>query len=308
MANIAPFTRPLVGQFRITELREDWVAGETDEDLIATLDNAEERCIVRLGADSNVQGWRLKRGEIVAVKGKRRYWADNEFIDLDSLQPLSEDLVDNGAALLPREQCPELARAALDRLVALNDTLEPPPLRDFLTRVLLDPAIGIPFMRARAAPQYHHAYPGGLLVHSTEMLTLAAKLAKRAEPSFPLASGIIQLGYLLHDLGKVDTTCESGFRLLGALVPHADQSLMRIGQHISWLSTKWPEGAAWLSAILSYCAKKPKDRPYNAWMGCQIVVFLDRMSVACEVGAGGVPFRLPDPPDYERPEASNDDC
>ncbi|MGC8473939.1 MAG: TatD family hydrolase, partial [Candidatus Dormibacteria bacterium] len=52
------------------------------------------------------------------------------------------------------------------------------PLSGFLRSVLLDPAIGLPFLRCRASVSHHHADVGGLLMHSTEMLDLAAEAGK----------------------------------------------------------------------------------------------------------------------------------
>jgi hypothetical protein len=280
MAKVYPLGIPFRAQFRVAALQEHRRPGELESDVTALLDNYEGRCTGLIPAESSVEIWNLAPGQVVFVKGKRRFVGDEDVADVESMYPLSADLVENGAAVLPLQDCPTIAHAALERLVSLNHTLDPPVLRDFLSRVLLDPAIGVPFMRSRAAARYHHAYPGGLLVHSTEMLDLAATMGRAVEPRSPHTVGIVQLGYLLHDLGKIDTVGEFGKSALANPVRHEAQTLILLGSHLGWLAAKWPEGARWLTAILKHCALPRKERPYDDWMGSQAVVFLDRLSVA----------------------------
>ena len=117
-------------------------------------------------------------------------------------------------------------------------------------------------------------------MHSTEMLDLAAHLAAQAEPQFRLAPGIVQLAYLLHDLGKIDTVGEMRATVSEKDVGHTLQTFVRLGAHLAWLEVQWPKGAKLLTSALGYCARSAKDRPHDAWMGAQAVIFLDRLSVA----------------------------
>jgi len=305
MARVMPFGAPCRGQYRLTAMDEGRWPGETENHVVATLDNWGERCSAVILPESDVKVWELREQQIVFVTGRRRKEGAQEIIDVQALYPLPVDLVENGALVLPGNECPPRAREALARLVRLNEEIDPPALRDFLTRVLLDPTIGVPFMQAPAACSYHHAYPGGLMVHSTEMLDWARVLGHIVEPGFPLAPSLVQMGYLLHDLGKVDTI--HGGPVLANAVQHEVQTFVRLGRHLAWLENQWPEGAQWLSVILGYCARSPKERRHDAWMGAQAVVFLDRLSTSRDCRGNRVPFRLPDPPGYEPKQEDRDD-
>ena len=56
---------------------------------------------------------------------------------------------------------------------------------------------------------FHNAWPGGLVDHSLRVLTLAVKLTKTYEMSFPLESIIISA--LFHDIGKVGGLTEDHY-------------------------------------------------------------------------------------------------
>lgn len=85
-----------------------------------------------------------------------------------------------------------------EKIQALVQTLEPPPLRQ-LTAALLD-ANEASFKEFPAAIQYHHAYLGGLLEHSLEV---AAGVAQFSQDYPSVDHGIAVAGAILHDIGKV---------------------------------------------------------------------------------------------------------
>ncbi len=120
----------------------------------------------------------------VRVAGTLEAFQGHAQLRAHSLAMADPDALESATALLPFARCPAAARAALERVGQLEAAL-PAPLSGFLRRVLLDPALGLPLLRCRASVAHHHAYPGGLLVHSTELLDVATTLAQRTLPPIP---------------------------------------------------------------------------------------------------------------------------
>ncbi|MDB4338556.1 OB-fold nucleic acid binding domain-containing protein [Rubripirellula sp.] len=76
------------------------------------------------------------------------------------------------------------------------------------------------FQRAPAAVSHHHAYPGGLLQHTLDLM----ELAKLVAPRYPqVDQGLLIFGAFLHDLGKIDEMSgggEASYTDRGQLVGH----------------------------------------------------------------------------------------
>lgn len=220
---------------------------------------------------------------IVSVTGSVVPLGNRTHLKIECLAPASVDNVTYATDLLPRHRCPEKALPGLDALAAFERTL-PAPLDGFLKRVLLDPAIGLPFLRCRASVSHHHAFEGGLLAHSTQMLDTAAVLARQVLPDDPTAPTMTQLGLLLHDLGKLRTVGETR-RPQGALVvPHEFITIELLAPHLRWLETQDFELALGLRHLLSYLATPKKARPFAKYAVAEIIERLDELSAATHQG------------------------
>lgn len=195
---------------------------------------------------------------------------------LNALQP---DQVECAAELLPYRRCPVEARDALKCLIDFERSL-PEPLGGFLRRVLLDPAIGVPLLRCRASVGHHHSQVGGLLLHSTSALDIAANLGRWALPADPLAPAMTQLGYLLHDLGKLRSVGEASRPLHGLVIRHEIHSLMLLAPHLKWLESQDADLAAALQYVLAYVATPPKSRPWGEYLVAELVTSLDAWNAA----------------------------
>jgi len=69
---------------------------------------------------------------------------------------------------------------------------------------------GTGFKTAPAAAGIHHAYLGGLIEHTLNVLNLAVLMARQTPEN--LDEGLVIAGAILHDIGKIDTyTWERGF-------------------------------------------------------------------------------------------------
>lgn len=215
----------------------------------------------------------------VSVRAKVALFDGKPQLKVQCLTGLMPDQVACAAALLPRRRCPEVAYEGLDRLIALECEL-PDPLDGFLRQVLLDPGIGIPLLRCRASVNHHHAYIGGLLVHCTEYLDLAAEHARRALPADAWAPHVARLGYLLHDIGKLRSVGESRRGQYGLVAPHELLTIEILAPHLAWLDRRSPDLAAGLRHVLAYLATPYGVRRVPDYFVAEIVTTLDHWSAA----------------------------
>lgn len=114
------------------------------------------------------------------------------------------------------------------------------PLRRMVERVLLRRDVVARFWTMPAARRHHHAFPGGLAVHSLEVATdLAGQTGlKDSERDLCIAAG------LLHDVGKVWAYCED-MRLTdeARAIGHERIALRRLHSLLELLEYDWPGGA-----------------------------------------------------------------
>lgn len=187
--------------------------------------------------------------------------------------------VGRATQLLPRYICPPIAQAAFDQLAALEQAL-PPPLDGFLREILLDPAIGVPLLSCRGSVAHHHAYQGGLLVHCCEKLDRAFNVTHQIIPDDEWSPFIAQLGYLLHDLGKlwsVGTTCRARHALVAR---HELATVELLAPHLKWLDTHDPDLTAGLRYVLGYLATPASARKPADYVVAEVVATLDQWSAA----------------------------
>ncbi len=125
----------------------------------------------------------------------------------------------------------------------LLHTLEHPGMRALAEQYLANEHITQQFRRAPAAVSVHHAYIGGLLEHTLQLMLLADVML----PLYPaLNRDLILMGLFLHDLGKtVELEWERGFAYTteGNLVGHVVR------------------GAIWLQTMAAASAKKSPIPP-----------------------------------------------
>ena len=87
--------------------------------------------------------------------------------------------------------------------------------------------------KAAAAVNNHHAYPGGLLRHTIDMMELATLVAGR----YPQLDGdLLTFGAFLHDLGKIDELAADGeisYTDRGQMVGHIVIGVQMLGEKIA---------------------------------------------------------------------------
>lgn len=189
----------------------------------------------------------------------------------------------NAAALLPQRDCPAPAHAALASLVHFNEALAPEVLKHFLNRVLADTQIGRPLLRCKGSQAHHHNQPGGLLIHSIEVMLIAVDMA--VSRLSELERAIIQIAALFHDLGKLRAIGPTNVRPTPPQVMrHESQTLRLLEPHLCWLKARSPETAIGLEYILDYLAQSRTDRGYAKFVGAEIIAAADQMSAALDNG------------------------
>lgn len=112
---------------------------------------------------------------------------------IDPIEPRVEDL----GELIPC--APRPVDEMFAELVTVLGTLNHPAARAVAKAYLEDQHLMELFKRCPAAKSMHHAYLGGLLEHTLQLV----KLADRVCPLYPKVNrDVVMLGLFLHDLGK----------------------------------------------------------------------------------------------------------
>jgi 3'-5' exoribonuclease len=159
----------------------------------------------------------LEQAGFVWIAGHTQVYNGQVQIILEQIKPV-EVSDEEIAALLPTTTF-DIGQM-YDELTAILDTLEHPAMKALAQAYLQDDDLMERFKRAPAATSLHHAWIGGLLEHTLQLL----KLADVMLPLYPqLNRDIVLMGLFLHDLGKtVELTWEKGFEYTaeGHLIGH----------------------------------------------------------------------------------------
>ncbi|MEM6780074.1 MAG: HD domain-containing protein [Planctomycetota bacterium] len=123
----------------------------------------------------------------------------------------------------------------LHELVAELDTV---PLRQLAETYLSDDQFVHALQRAAAAVNHHHAYPGGLLRHTVDMMELARLIGERYDE---VDTDLLVVGAFLHDLGKIDELSSGGeisYTDRGQLVGHIVIGIQELTARIEQMQSR----------------------------------------------------------------------
>ncbi len=153
------------------------------------------------------------------------------------------------------------------------------PLRQFLFNVFSNEEITKAFTTVNASINHHHAWKGGLLVHSVESAIMADQLAKTWMT--PAEAEVTVVAALLHDIGKTRTFQENGhWSELGHYVSHDALSLEILAPYLTQLEKQWRTGANLLRHILGW---DKNQKCFPAFPGTHLVKMCDQYSTALEL-------------------------
>jgi len=137
-------------------------------------------------------------GDIVFISGNVNEYNDRLQIVVSSAHRISDEDVE------PRDFLPQ-SEADIDRVMAEIDTFRKRIKNRFLAKLLAlffeDDAFVNDFSTAPAAKRVHHAYIGGLAVHTLHVLQLMENV-KKVYPS--INTDLLITAGILHDVGKID--------------------------------------------------------------------------------------------------------
>lgn len=175
-------------------------------------------------------GFLRVRGRIESYKGNLQFIVDG----LRAAEPGQRDLAD----FLPATE--RDVEEMWNRVLAILRTIKNPHLLALISAFVKDEEIAAGFRKAPAAVQLHHAYIGGLLEHTLNVLELACRIFGKTDDSdshYPKVSrDLVLAGLFLHDIGKTaELTYETNFTYTtgGQLVGHITQAAVWIDQKVA---------------------------------------------------------------------------
>lgn len=138
----------------------------------------------------------FESGDYLQVEGTtQRFQGTLQFI-AKKLTKINADSVD--AAEFVRVHAVDIPKLQ-NRLRELLRSITDPSLRNLADCFLIDDAFIILFSRTPAGIKLHHAYTGGLLEHSLQMMETAVRIAEL----YPVLNrDLLLIGAFLHDIGK----------------------------------------------------------------------------------------------------------
>ena len=145
---------------------------------------------------SNASVYDFESGDYIRAEGTtQRFQGTLQFI-AKNLTKVDAGSVDS--AEFVRIQAVDIPKVQ-NRLRELLRSITDPSLRNLADCFLIDDAFIDAFSRTPAGIKLHHAYPGGLLEHSVQMMDTAVRIAEL----YPvLKRDLLLMGAFLHDIGK----------------------------------------------------------------------------------------------------------
>lgn len=200
--------------------------------LTLTLSDRSGTLDTRVWSDAEQVAERFEAGAVVAVSGKTHRYQNR-------MQLVADDVVAVPDAdpmpFLPHGQ--EDLDQLLEELKAKMATLEDPWVKKLTLDLLEDPEIANRYKITPAAKTIHHAFVGGLLTHSLQLVNIAEKVL----PFYPvLDRSLVLFGCAFHDFGKIfELSVADGFNYTdeGKLVGHITIAATLVDRRIQ----KWPD-------------------------------------------------------------------
>lgn len=189
------------------------------EFLTLTLVDRTGEILARVWDDGPAVAETFERGAVVKVMGEVEEYMDRWQVIIDKIRPAEPDEYDLADMLPATERDVDEMLATVRATV---EGIESPHLRALAAHFFDDDEFAARFARAPAARRVHHAYLGGLLEHTVEVLALCETLLE----IYPqIHRDLLLTGALVHDVGKVaEFVCETDIdysdegRLLGHVV------------------------------------------------------------------------------------------
>lgn len=189
------------------------------------------------------------RGDYVFCRGRTQVHNGSLQMIVTSIERMDPSEVD-------REDFDRFDAGQADQLVArlgeLVGELTCTDLKRLGQAYLGDEAFMTKFKIAAAAVNNHHAFPGGLMRHTVDMMELCRLVA----PRYPQLDGeLLTFGAFLHDLGKIEELSSDGeisYTDRGQLVGHIVIGVQMLGEKIAAVEASGPPFPAELRLHLEH--------------------------------------------------------
>ena len=156
-------------------------------------------------------------GDVIMVTGELQQIAERCVIVAEELyRPTRPRLMPT--ALLPKDWALPVFQPALRAVIRHWMSVSNPALQLLLKEVFLDSNAALGFLNVPASLRYHHAYQGGLLDHTADMLERFCDSNLSVTPG--IQRDLVLTLVILHDLGKTVTLVGNGRSSRGACQPH----------------------------------------------------------------------------------------
>jgi len=139
----------------------------------------------------------IDEGDVVLIEGKVDKFKDKLQIIINSIVKI-DDKEEHISELVPATE--KNLNKLITQLTYFKDSISNQYLKKLVEKVLFDEKFFAKFKLAPAASKFHHAYRGGLLEHTINVVEICDKLSSIY--SFT-NKDILITGALLHDIGKV---------------------------------------------------------------------------------------------------------
>lgn len=177
----------------------------------------------------------MREGGFLRFKGRAENYKGNLQFIIEAMRPAEAGSFDI-ADFLPATK--KDIHQMFTRLVEILRGVKHPDLAALTAEFLADEALMDRFRRAPAAAVMHHAYIGGLLEHTLNLLEVALNVL----PHYPeLSVDLVLVGLFLHDIGKAHELVyetKIGYSDEGQLVGHITQAAVWIDQKATAVEKK----------------------------------------------------------------------
>ena len=221
-------------QFRVLG-RHDRLGEHGDPRCSLRLGNLAGTALIHIDPLSSPQWWQsLKHGDVISISGELRAFPSQwEILAESAYTPCESEL--RPTALFPCDWVLPAFKPQLKAVVRHWNNIKDDRLRAFLANIFSDAANAMGFLNVPGSLIHHHAYQGGLLDHTADMLIRFGGCHPKANGN--LERDLVTTLILTHDIGKTATLVGEG---RGKHQPHDMAALELMAQPLVELEARSP--------------------------------------------------------------------
>lgn len=204
----------------------------------------------------------LTYGDVVAIKATVEQSRQSQDLNSPETRIHAIRLLDPDEmtfeALLPRSWVTPAQYPTLILLLQSLNAVSHRHVRRFLIDVLLNTNTALGLLTVPASIRHHHAYPGGLLEHTVDMLLELEQQHRNGLDR--LHMDVMRALIIVHDIGKVVTHVSGAYTQRGQWQPHEPAGLELLASPLATLERNVPSMANIIRAAFKPPNYHPKQR------------------------------------------------